>query len=158
MPKGKGRQGKGADSPPKRVISISKNMSRILRHGTDDANEMPIELDLPSGASALVEDLMAHDTFKRLSATMDDVRRCAQEKDKSHKLRFDLYESHDGWRIRAFQGHTAQASAVPEHTGTLTQRFVIHATQVGSARLIANEGFKLIKGRRVSLRRESFLD
>ena len=36
---------------------------------------------------------------------------------------------------------------MPEHDKKLTQRYLLHATQVGSARLIVKEGFKLVKGR-----------
>ena len=144
MPKGKGRQCKGQGN---RIVSISKNMSRILRHGTDGTDEPEIDLDLPSGASALVADLLVRPTFARLSTTVEDVQACAQEKDNSRKFRFDLYESRSWWRVGAFQWHTLQASAIPEQSRRLTQRFLAHATQVGSARLIAREGSELIKGR-----------
>ena len=145
MPKGKGRQSQGKGN---RMVSISKNLSRALRHGKDKNGEIEIRLDLNDGASALVNDLVAHPTFARLAATVDDIKSCAQEKGRDQKYRFDVYEANDGWRIRAFQGHTAHAVVAPEHSRGLTQRYLIRATDVATARCITKECLKLVTSRR----------
>ena len=148
MPKGKGsRNDNSAFLEKDRLFRISKTMSRVLRHGADLAREGPLHLNLRDGASALVNEMIAHSAFRRLHATKEDIASCSNERDKSNKMRFELYTAAGGDRARAFQGHTVEAEPCQEHTRMMSQRFALHATQVASARRIVHEGFRLLTGR-----------
>ena len=135
------------DTPHPRIVSISKNLPRVLRHGANQW-EPALELDLQDGAPSLITDIICHETFRKKRTTEQDIRQCCAETE-DNKRRFDLYAGHGGLSIRAFNGHTLQGVAQPtSHVETMSQRFLLHATQVASARCILREGFRLVSGRR----------
>ena len=88
-----------------REESISRHLSRLLRHGAD-GREPPLALNLDDGGRMMVSALLGFPTLKRMHVTQDDVMTAAQERDTSNKLRFDLIATLDGPKIRCFQCHT----------------------------------------------------
>ena len=86
------RRDRGAQG---RLVSISKTLSRALRHGTK-RREKPLPLDLEDGGSILVSEVLTRPTFQKLEVQRADVVHCASEKDATHKLRLDLSQPPGG--------------------------------------------------------------
>ena len=136
-------------APPRypRQESISRHLSRLLRHGPN-SREPSLPLDLEDGGSISINVLLEYPTFKKMRAARSEILDAAQERDPSNKLRFDLAPTADGAKIRCFQCHTLIVSRQEEPTHAEHHRYLIHATSPENARAILKEGTKQPSGRR----------
>ena len=133
------RRDRGAQG---RLVCISRALSRALRHGTK-RHEKPIPSALEDGGSILASEVLVRPTFQKLETQRADVVRCASEKNATRKLRFDLYQSAGGKRIRAYQGHSLNVTAPEAYTQPLQQHYVLHAANMRADVSILRDGFML---------------
>ena len=124
-----------------RLVSISKNMSRVLRRGANPRMEEVPNLDLADGGSILVSDLIAHIALRKLHAQRGDIASCAPDAERDQKLRFDIYHGHDGERVWAYQGHTLAVAPPQAHSEKLTNRCLLHGSIISSAGSVFRDCF-----------------
>ena len=83
---------------PSRLDSISRNMSRILRHGVGP-NECELTTLPEDGGSALLLDIVNRPAFIRYRTFPEYLRNLCPEVGRRNKARFERYESETGERI-----------------------------------------------------------
>ena len=124
---------------------ISKEMARILRHGTKP-REAPIPMNGDDG-SVLIRDLMAHPSIAQHGATETTVLAVAREVEEADKLRFALYRESvtEEWRVRALNGRSLRIgqSALPP-PGETPGRY-LRGTTPEAAHTILKTGIRVMK-------------
>ena len=83
-----------------RLISISKNMSRLQLHEASVKKEGRLNLILPDGESGGISDAIRHAAFRKLGTAHEDAIACAGGNECQDKLRFEVCDSHEGNRVR----------------------------------------------------------
>ena len=129
-----------------RTESISRHMSRLLRHGPR-AGEPALDLDLNDGGSAMIEKLLRCDTFGRMDVAQAEIISIPHEKDIDREKRFDIEATPDGPKILRHQGHTLPVVRKPDFRNRERHRYLIHATETEHAAEILRAGMKQMKNR-----------
>ena len=124
---------------------LSKEMARILRHGTKP-REAPTPMNGDDG-SVLIRDLMAHPSIAQQCPTETIAMAVAREVDEDDKLRFALYRESvtEEWRVRALNGHSLRIgnSALPPPEET--PGWYLHGTTLEAAHNILKTGIRAMK-------------
>lgn len=113
---------------PKRKVTVSKFLSRILRHAPDD-----IGLSLEPGGWVLVADLLSGTERIGFRITPDELREVVATSDKQ-RFAFD----DTGTKIRANQGHSTEVDLQLAPAEPLPQLF--HGTAASNLEVILREG------------------
>ena len=137
------------DSHEQRMTEVSRNLIRLLRH-LPKRHEAPFPLELPTGASIALSDIVLHPTFIKLNATESQVEEIVSRDDPRNKLRFDSYVTDSGQhRVRAFNGHSIANVVQPDRNHVApVSRYIIHGTSLASAHAIGLGGFQLLGDRK----------
>ena len=129
-----------------RTQTISRHMSRMLRHGANP-REHRLDLDLADGGSVLISTLLRHPTYARLHVAQSEIMEICKEQDSSHKLRFDVEATRGGPKVRCFQYHTLPAVRTSDRGAKDRNRYLIQSTDVISATAILRGGMKQTRHR-----------
>ena len=129
-----------------RTATISRNLSRLLRHGPR-ANEARLDINLADGGSVMVGTLLKHPTFSGMHVSRAELMSISHEKDIDRRHRFQLQATLDGPKIKCHQCHTLPVER-PSDTRVLAhQRYLIHATEPDAASEIPPPCMKQEKNR-----------
>lgn len=124
---------------PKRLVRISKYLSKHLRHEPER-----LELQLEPGGWVRVDDLLTACAADRFPITRDELAEVVRENDKQ-RFSFDPSKT----RIRANQGHSTpvdlQLEPVPPPD------ILYHGTPAGSVDAIVHKGLKKMARHHVHL-------
>jgi len=123
----------------KRKVTVSKFLSRILRHAPEDAGLM-----LETGGWVLVSDLLAGAKRLGMTISQDDLAEVVRSSDKQ-RFAFD----DTGTKIRANQGHSTEVDLQLEQMEPLPVLF--HGTAAHILEVILREGLQKMARHHVHL-------
>lgn len=122
-----------------RIVSISKFMSKYLRHQPGD-----LGLVLEPGGWVLVKDLMAGFNKKNFSVTLKEIEEVVEKNDKK---RFSFNETRT--KIRANQGHSTEVDLQLKETVPPAQLY--HGTGESTIHFIFQHGLQKMSRHAVHL-------
>ena len=127
-----------------RAESISRHMSRLLRHGPR-GGEPPLDSNLADGGSIPASALIRHQVIARMHMAQAEVSSISHEKDNGRKRRCDIEATHDGPKIRCRQCHILPATRPPDVRTRSHQRYLLHAAEPESAAQVLRGGMQQIR-------------
>ena len=134
----------------RRMEEVSRNLVRLLRH-PPKRREAAFPVDLSTGASIALSDVIQHPTFLPFNVTIGELTDLVNKDDAQNKSRYDPYTGPDGEaQIRVFNGHSPNGVILPSRERTTElrlQRYIMHGASLEAAHSISLEGFRLT-GRR----------
>ena len=126
--------------------TVSRTMSRLLRHGTRARGDS-LAINLQDGGSVMISALLTHSALRPMHVTQSELMAITDEKDSDNKKRFEVEATHDDPIARCLQGHTLPVTRVNVVFNRPHQRYLIHATDSAAAAEILRSGMKQMKHR-----------
>ena len=126
---------------------LPRDMTRILRHGTNKRRREPyINIDRIDG-SVLLTEMLDYPTIRRDNATDTDLMTIATEIPEGDKLRIGIFydSSRQGRRIRALNGHTFPLGDSSLPPVISNPSFYLHGASASDAKLISLSGLKCMR-------------